>query len=132
MLHNSLFRRELLQSMNRHPLIVARRDVHRSVAARPGAKPTESQCMLAGAWAVRAARAAPAEQAVAADARDFLKRLGVELREDAKNEVLLEFGSAQRGFRIVASDTRLEIHAADAAALWAGWVSVENQMRASG
>ena len=69
---------------------------------------------------------------MAADASDFLRKLGVDVREDAKNEVLLEIGSAERGFRIVASDTRLEIHAADANALWAGWVYCENYMRTVG
>jgi len=38
MLHNSLVRRELLLSMNKEPLVLQRRDVHRSVARRPGAK----------------------------------------------------------------------------------------------
>ena len=95
-------------------------------------KAAATQVMLGGAWAVRAARESPAEAAVAADAADFLRKLGVDVRDDAKNEVLFEIGSAQRGFRIVASDTRLEIHAADANALWAGWVYVENQMRAAG
>src|SRR5688500_5488719 len=111
MLHNSLFRRELLQSMNRHPLIAARRDVHRNVAARPGAAAAAAatQVMFAGAWAVRPARNSRAEAAVAADASDFLRKLGVDVRDDAKNEVLLEIGSAPRGFRIVASDPRLEI-----------------------
>jgi hypothetical protein len=73
MLHNSLFRRELLQSMNRHPLIVARRDVHRNVGVRPGVKAAAAtQVMLgSGAWAVRAARKSAAEAAVAADATDF-------------------------------------------------------------
>jgi hypothetical protein len=133
MLHNSLFRRDLLQSMNRHPLIVARRDVHRHVATRSGVKAAAAtQVTLGGAWAVRAARKAAAEAAVAADAADFLRKLGVDLRDDAKNEVLLEIGSAERGFRIVASDTRLEVHAADANALWAGWVYVENYMRTAG
>src|SRR5688500_2305105 len=124
MLHNSLFRRELLQSMNRHPLIVARRDVHRHVVARPGVTAAATQIMLSGAWAVRAARKSAAEAALAADASDFLRKLGVDVRDDAKNEVLLEIGSTPRGFRIAASDTRLEIHAADANALWAGWVYV--------
>src|SRR5688572_11059151 len=133
MLHNSLFRRELLQSMNRHPLIVARRDVHRHVGPRAGAKAAAAtQVMLSGAWAVRAARKSAAEAAVAADASDFLRKLGVDVRDDANSEVLLEIGSTPRGFRIVASDTRLEIHAADANALWAGWVYVENYMRTAG
>jgi hypothetical protein len=132
MLHNSLFRRELLQSMNRHPLIVARRDVHRNVAPRPGVKAAETQAMLSGAWAVRPARKSAAERAAAADATDFLRKMGVDLRDDAKNEVLLEIGSTERGFRIAGSDTRLEIHAADANALWAGWVYVENYMRTAG
>ncbi|MEA2711445.1 MAG: hypothetical protein QOF78_4046 [Phycisphaerales bacterium] len=132
MLHNSLFRRELLQSMNRHPLIAARRDVHRNVSPRPVAKVAADQVIFRGAWAVRAARKSAAETAVAADAADFLKRMGVDVRDDAKNEILFEIGSAERGFRVVASETRLDVHAADAGALWAGWVSVENQMRTSG
>jgi hypothetical protein len=133
MLHNSLFRRELLQSMNRHPLIVARRDVHRYVAPRPGVTAAATQLMLSGAWAVRAARKSTAEAAVAADASDFLRKMGVDVRDDdAKNEVLLEIGSTPRGFRVVSSDTRLEVHAADANALWAGWVYVENYMRTAG
>jgi hypothetical protein len=88
---------------------------------------------LSGAWAVRTARKTPAEQAVAADAVDFLKRLGVEVWDDGKNEVLFEVGSVEGpGFRVVASETRVEVHAADASSLWAGWVSVENQMRSAG
>ena len=132
MLHNSLFRRELLQKMNRQPLIVARRDVHRNVSPRPDVKAAATQVMLSGAWAVRAARKSAAEAAVAADARDFLRKLGVDVRDDAKNEVLLEMGSTERGFRVVAAATRLEIHAADANALWAGWVYLENYMRTAG
>src|SRR5688572_5994437 len=133
MLHNSLFRRELLQSMNRHPLIVARRDVHRHVGPRAGAKAAAAtQVMLSGAWAVRAARKSAAEAAVATDASDFLRKMGVDVRDDATKEVLLEIGSTPRGFRIVASDTRLDVHAADANALWAGWVYVENYMRTAG
>ena len=118
--------------MNRHPLIVARRDVHRHVGPRPGVQAAATQVMLEGAWAVRAARKSAAEVAVAADASDFLRKMGVDVRDDAKHELLLEIGSTPRGFRIAASDTRLEVHAADANALWAGWVYVENYMRTAG
>src|SRR5205823_5349009 len=34
--------------------------------------------------------------------------------------------------RCVVGDGRVEVHGADAAALWAGWVHLENEMRASG
>jgi hypothetical protein len=120
--------------MNANPLVVARRDVHRNVGRRADAKPAAAatQVELKGAWAVRSARKHPAELAVAADATGFLKRFGAEIRDDAKNEVLLEIGSAERGFRVSASDTRVEVHAADANALWAGWVYCENALRVAG
>ncbi|MEO6435997.1 MAG: hypothetical protein ABIP55_09575, partial [Tepidisphaeraceae bacterium] len=124
MLHNSLFRRDMLKAMNAHPLVMRRRDVHRNIGPSPGAKAGAGQVMLGGAWSVRTARELPAERAVAADADDFLRKVGIELAEAAKNEVLLEIGSAERGFRVVASPSRLEVHGADAAALWAGWVHV--------
>ena len=53
MLHNSTFRRDLLREMNRNPLVLRRRDVHRNVGRRPGAKPLPGQLELAGAWSVR-------------------------------------------------------------------------------
>ena len=132
MLHNSLFRRGMLAAMNRHPLVLQRRAVHRNVGPVAGAKASAGQIRLEGAWSVRPARNLPAERAVAADAADFLRKLGLDVREEAGNEVLLEVGSAGRGFRLVATPTRLEVHGSDAAALWAGWVNVENQMRTAG
>ena len=149
MLHNSTFRRELLREMNRNPLILARREVHRNVGLRPEAKvpagaapagavaagaaaPAAGQVQMSGAWSLRPARDLPAERAVAADATDFLKRLGVAIDPAAKQEILLEVGSAERGFRCVVGDGRVEVHGADAAALWAGWVHLENEMRISG
>jgi hypothetical protein len=132
MLHNSLFRRELLLSMNRNPHVLRRRDVHRNVGVRPGAKAAAGQVMLDGAWSIQCARDLPAEKAVARDAADFLAKLGVKVEAGAAKQVLLEVGSAEKGFRCVASANRVEVHASDAAALWAGWVHFENEMRASG
>ena len=48
MLHNSLYRRDLLLSMNKHPLVVHRRDVHRNVARRTDPKPAANQIALTG------------------------------------------------------------------------------------
>src|SRR3954453_15100102 len=75
MLHNSLFRRELLLSMNRNPHVLRRRDVHRNVGVRPGAKAGAGQVILDGAWSIECARDLPAEKAVARDAEDFLAKL---------------------------------------------------------
>src|SRR5437773_1612539 len=132
MLHNSLFRRELLLSMNRNPLVLKRRDVHRNVGVRGGAKPASGQVVLEGAWAIQCARNVAAEKLVAGDAEDFLKRLDVKIDPAASKKILLEVGSAEKGFRCVATAERVEVHASDAAALWAGWVHLENQMRAAG
>jgi hypothetical protein len=132
MLHNSIFRRDMLREMNANPLMLRRRDVHRNVAPRAGAKAGAGEMLMQGAWAVRSSRGHAAEKAVADDAGDFLKRMGVEIDPSAKNEVLLEIGSAKSGFRCVSSPTRLEVHAANASALWAGWVHIENHMRSGG
>ena len=120
--------------MNRHPLVLARREVHRNVGPRPGAKAAAGQVDLAGSggWSVHGARDLPAERATAADAEDFLRKLGVTIDPAAKQQLLLEIGSADRGFRCVVADGRVEVHGVDAAALWAGWVHLENQMREAG
>jgi hypothetical protein len=132
MLHNSLFRRDALRSMNHHPLALARREVHRNVRRRGGAGPAPGQIALEGAWAIGCARELPAEQALARDAADFLTRVGLTIDPAAPGQLLLEVGSAPSGFRCVVSAHRVEVHGSDAAALWAGWIHLENQMRASG
>ena len=129
MLHNSLHRRELLKSMNSHPLCVRRRDVHRHVGRAEGIKAAANQVMLDGAWAVETANNHSAERAVARDAEDFLKRMGLTLDPKATNRIRLEIGSRDSGFRLLVEPSRVEVHAADASSLWAGWVSLENQMR---
>ena len=120
-MHHSLFRRELLRGMNANALVVRRRDAHRNVQRREG--------LLAGVWCVQTARETAVEKLVAEDAQDFLKRLGVDVAERAENVVLLEVGSSPKGFRIVVGEGRIEVHGADASALWAGWVSVEHALR---
>lgn len=132
MLHNSLYRRDLLRSMNKHPLVVHRRDVHRNVARRTDPKPTASQIALADSWAIQTARALKPESLVAADAADFLTILGVPLSDAAPNQLLIELGSCDAGFRTLVEPGRIELHAADAGALWSGWTHLENQMRAAG
>lgn len=132
MLHNSLARRELLLSMNKEPLVLQRRDVHRNVARRSGAKAPAGAVELAGAWSVQPAGDSPAERVLAADAEDFLKRMGVTVQPDAQNHILLEVGSAKAGFRTVVAKDRIDVHAADAGSLWSGWVHLENQMREAG
>lgn len=132
MLHNSLFHRERLLTMNKEPAVLHRREVHRTVAPRPGAVAPAGSVTLDGAWAVHVAHNLPAERAVADDAADFLKRMGVAVEPDALKHVLLEIGSAETGFRTVVSADSVEVHASDAAALWAGWVSLENEMREAG
>ncbi len=132
MLHNSLFRHDLLLKMNRHPLVLQRRQVHRNVGRRTEAKPAAGQIEMTGAWAIRTARALPAEKNVAADAEDFFKRMNVAIDPGAPKQLLLEIGSADAGFRCVVSDSRVEVHGTDAAALWAGWVHLENQILNAG
>src|SRR5688572_6711086 len=129
MLHNSLHRRELLKSMNAHPLCVKRRDVHRNVGRAPGVTPQPNQVLLDGPWKVEASHDSSAERAVAADAADFLKRMGVTIDAGATNRILLEIGSRPKGFRTIVEPGRIEVHAADAACLWSGWVQLEYQMR---
>jgi hypothetical protein len=132
MLHNSLYRRELLLSTNRNPEVLRRRDVHRTVSRRTEAKAGPGQLALTGPWSVTTARSHPAENLVAADAADFLKRMGVELAESSTNAILIELSSHPAGFRTVIDDHRIELHAADASALWSGWVHLELLMRAAG
>ena len=132
MLHNSLFRRDLLLEMNRNPHILRRRDVHRNVGVRPDAKAAAGQVQLEGTWSVRTARDIPAEKLVAGDATDFLARVGVKIEADSPRQVLMEIGSSERGFRCVVVNDRVEVHAADPSTLWAGWVHLENQMRSNG
>jgi hypothetical protein len=132
MLHNSLLRRDLLLAMNANPLVLKRRDVHRNIARRDNAKPAAGQMEMSGAWSVRTARDAAAERAVADDAADFLKRIGVTIDPSSSRQVLLEVGSEERGFRCVVAEDRVEVHADGAAALWAGWVHLENAMRTAG
>src|SRR5688500_6570582 len=98
MLHNSLFRRELLLAMNKEPLVVRRRDVHRNVALRPGAAAPAVAILLDGPWSVHAARDSAPARLVAADAEDFLRRMGVDVQASAAKQVLLEIGSATAGF----------------------------------
>src|SRR5437867_3401828 len=132
MLHNSTFRRELLREMNHNSLVLARREVHRNVGLGPGAAPAAGQVQVSGAWSVRPGRDLPAERAVAKEAEGCFRRLDVTVYPAAKQEILLEVGSAESGFRCVVGDGRVEVHGADAAALWAGWVHLENEMRISG
>jgi hypothetical protein len=129
MLHNSLHRRDLLKAMNANPLCVRRRDVHRNVGRRDGVAPQPNQIMLEGAWKVEPSHNNTAERAVAADAEDFLRRMGVTIDAAATNHILLEIGSREKGFRTVVEPARVEVHAADARSLWAGWVQLEYQMR---
>jgi hypothetical protein len=129
MLHNSLHRRDLLKAMNANPLCVRRRDVHRHVGRREGVGPQPNQIALDGTWKIEASRNASAERAVAADAEDFLKRMGVTIDGGATSRVHLEIGSRERGFRTVVEPGRVEVHAADASCLWSGWTQLEYQMR---
>src|SRR4051794_37942676 len=129
MLHNSLYRRDLLKSMNANPLCVARRDVHRHVGRRDGAGPQPNQILLDGSWKIEASHNNAAERAVAADAEDFLKHMGVTIDPGATSRILLEIGSRDKGFRTVVEPGRVEVHAADASSLWSGWVQLEYQMR---
>jgi len=132
MMHNSLFRRDLLRRMNGHPLVVARRNPHRNVGRRGKIELSPEQMSFWGEWTIECARNMPAERAVADDAADFLKRLGVTVTAGASRRLLLEIGSNARGFRVVVERERVEAHAADASALWAGWVSLEHEMRRAG
>src|SRR3954469_7073417 len=120
MLHNSLYRRDMLRERNAHPLVVRRREGHRNGGVRT-AKPQANQMALEAAWTIRTARDLPAERAVARDAEDFLKRLNVTIQDGAKKQLLLEIGSCDVGFRCVVEENRIDVHAADASALWAGW-----------
>jgi hypothetical protein len=79
MLHNSLYRRDLLLAMNKEPLVLRRRDVHRTVGPRPGTAPPVGWIALQGPWSIHASRNLPAEQTVVRDAEDFLKRMGVKI-----------------------------------------------------
>ncbi|HVF09493.1 MAG TPA: hypothetical protein VNA16_01750 [Abditibacteriaceae bacterium] len=130
--HNSFNNRESLLAMNRHPVVKERRAVHRNVGRRPGAQPASDQFLLSGSWVVECATGHDAEQLVAADARDFLQRLDVVIEPQATNYIRFEIGSREAGFRCISSPQKIEIHAADAAAMWAGWVHFENEMRANG
>jgi hypothetical protein len=132
MLHNSLFRREMLRAMNANPIVVARRDVHRNVGRSPDARPGANQMILDGVWSIRTARDLPAERAVAADAHDFLSRMDVTIDPKSSRQILVEIGSSDVGFRSVVTTNRVEVHAVDSAALWAGWVHLENEMRRAG
>jgi hypothetical protein len=134
MLHNSLFQRDLLRRMNAHPLARGRRDPHRSVELRPGAKAGAGEVLLEGAWSIESARQHPAEQRVVEDAVDFLHRMKVDAApaSGARQVVLFEVGSCECGFRIVVERERLEVHGADAGSLWAGWTHVENEMCLAG
>ncbi len=131
MLHNSLMRRDLLLAMNANALVLHRRELHRNVARRGKAKPAAGEIEMTGAWSVRTARDGEAERAVADDAADFLQRMEVTIDPAAPRQVLLEIGSEDKGFRCVVAGDRVEVHAADAGALWAGWVHLENAMRAA-
>jgi hypothetical protein len=132
MLHNSLTRREMLRAMNSNPLVVHRRDVHRNVGIVPDAKPSSNQIALSGPWSIRTARDLPPERAVANDAKDFLSRMNVTIDQNAPKQILLEIGSSNAGFRTVVAPDRIEVHAADASALWSGWVHLENAIRRAG
>src|SRR5688500_14366829 len=132
MLHNSLHRRDLLLAMNRDPLVLKRRDVHRNVGRRPDAKPGTDQFVLDGAWAITTGRDGDAEHLVALDAADFLKRLDVSIDPAAKSRIHFEVGSCDAGFRCSCEPGRVEVHAADAATLWAGCIHLENEMRTNG
>src|SRR5215211_6048066 len=114
MLHNSLYRRDLLKAMNANPLVLKRRDVHRHVGRREGVAPQPNQTLLDGAWKVEASHNSSAERAVAADAEDFLKRMGVAIDAGGTRRILLEIGSRDEGFRTLVEPDRVEVHAADA------------------
>jgi len=129
MLHNSLHRRDLLKAMNAHPLVVKRRDVHRNVGRREGVTAGPTQLLLDGAWALECATNHSAERAVAADAEDFLKRMGVTIDPASTSRIRFEIGSRDVGFRLLVEPQRVEAHAADASSLWSGWVQLEYQMR---
>jgi hypothetical protein len=58
--------------------------------------------------------------------------MGVDVQPAAGRQILLEIGSAKAGFRCVVAPDRVDVHAADAASLWAGWVHLEHQMREVG
>src|SRR5688500_3126489 len=132
MVHNSLHRRDELRATNANPLALKRRDVHRNVGRRPDAKPTADQFALEGPWAIATARGGDAERLVADDATDFLKWLDVAIDPKSTNGIHFEVGSSEAGFRTVAEPGRIEVHAASAASLWAGWVHLENEIRAAG
>lgn len=134
MLHNSLYSRDLLKKMNGDPVVLARRDPHRNVARQPNAAAGAGRFLLEGAWAVHTSTGNPAEALVAKDACDFLHRMDIKPAESNASAptLLLEVGSCDRGFRCVSQPGGIEIHAADAASLWAGWVHLENEMRSLG
>ena len=132
MMHHSLHRRDLLRKMNSHPLIVARRNPHRNVARRHKLETSANDLLLDGAWAIQSARNHVVEKLVADDTADFLKCMGVQIDPASDRRILLEIGSCPAGFRTVVDANRIEVHAADASSLWAGWVHLEHAMRRAG
>ena len=84
------------------------------------------------AWSVQPAGDSPAERVLAADAEDFLKRMGVTVQADAPNHVLLEVGSRNRAFAPWSPRTAWTFTRPTRSASGPAGFHLENQMREAG
>jgi len=132
MQHNSFGKRDLLLPLNNHPLVQARREPHRNVGRDPQAQAGPGQFVVDGDWSIQCASENAAEQLVAADLTDFLRRLDVLLADTSERAIRLAVGGVAEGFLLRASSEGVQLDAADAGSLWAGLVHLENEMRIAG
>jgi hypothetical protein len=132
MQHNSFGKHDLLLGINNQPLVRTRREPHRNVGRDPEARPQAGQFALEGAWSVESVSGHAAEQAAAADLEDFLRRLEVAISQQAPRQIRVGVTGEGAGFTLRATPEVIELSAVDAAALWAGLVHLENEMRTAG
>jgi len=129
MMHNSLWIRDRLRSLNLDPLHIERRDPHRAVGWDGDTRPREGDIELEGMWMIRDSTVEGIPEIVA-DLTDFLTRTGVDLDSSAEREIDITLGrdGPEGGYELSVTSDRVEIRARDIGGLWAGAVRLEREM----
>jgi len=130
-MHNSLYIRDTLRSMNAHPMVRARRDVHRGCERDERAKPGNQDLYLSDPWAVECTVASQTNRVLVLDFEDFLGRLGVEVRAGADRAIrfVLDVTLGKRDCVIDVTPGAVTVAAGGISGAWAGLAWLEFEMR---
>ncbi len=129
MMHNSIWIRDILRSLNQDPLHIERRDPHRGAAARPIPSLTGGEFRLDGKWSILGRGHADGVEELAEDLEDFLGRMGVAIGTEEHNTIDLSIiPTSRKGYHLSMHPGQISISSGDMEGLWAGGVRLEREM----